>query len=438
MVEHAQSRFDGMLFTATPAQDLDAVTACQHLANQAFALMLRTLTALTNRAGSDEREWVPDEIALALNVSSGTGWSLQHLGVQACELPRLLEAVEANQLSDRHLRAVIRTVCDPELGLTLEHRQAAIAIMLTHYHGQTPHELAKELSKLILQIDLTAAQRRQDHADTARGVRSWARPNGQASVMLTGPTPQISAVLAALTRQDHLTEHEPDDTRSHDNRLFDLAIALLTGGTQATSGWEATIVIPYSTAVGGDLELAEIPGLGPVLPSTARDLLHSCLRHRRLSVDTDGHVLTLTDATPHPTRHNTSPHTVTDTVTDTESGSVSDTVTEAIRQLASRPVTPRDLATHRYTVPGRLRRFLQARDRTCVFPGCTRPASQTDKDHRTPWPLGRTHPDNLQCLCRHHHRAEHAAFDVQLHPNGTHTWTSRRTGHTQDRPPHPW
>ena len=172
MVEAAQSRCEGMLFTATPTQDLDAVITCQHLANQAFALMLRTLTALTNRAGSDEREGVPDEIALALNVSSGTGWFLQHLAVQACELPGLLEAVEANQLSDRHLRAVVRTVCDPELGLTLEHRQATIAIMLSRYHGQTPHELAKDLSKLVLQIDLAAAQRRQDHADTARGVRS--------------------------------------------------------------------------------------------------------------------------------------------------------------------------------------------------------------------------------------------------------------------------
>lgn len=42
MVEQAQSRLDGMLFTATPTQDLGAVITCQHLANQAFALMLRT------------------------------------------------------------------------------------------------------------------------------------------------------------------------------------------------------------------------------------------------------------------------------------------------------------------------------------------------------------------------------------------------------------
>ena len=108
-----------------------------------------------------------------------------------------------------------------------------------------------------------------------------------------------------------------------------------------------------------------------------------------------------------------------------------DVVTETIRWLAQQPVTLRDLSTHRYVVPSRLRRFLEARDRT-------RPAATTDKDHRTPWPQGPTHPDNLQCLCRHHHRAKQATFHVQLRPDGTHTWTTRRTGHTRDRPPHPW
>ena len=126
MVEAAQSRCEGMLFTATPTQDLDAVTACQHLANQAFALMLRTLTALTNRAGSDEREEVPDEIALALNVSSGTGWSLQHLAVQACELPGLVEAVEANQLGDR-VQTVQRAADATYLAVRAESRVIARA-----------------------------------------------------------------------------------------------------------------------------------------------------------------------------------------------------------------------------------------------------------------------------------------------------------------------
>ncbi|MCW2600938.1 MAG: hypothetical protein JWM02_2767, partial [Frankiales bacterium] len=49
----------------------------------------------------------------------------------------------------------------------------------------------------------------------------------------------------------------------------------------------------------------------------------------------------------------------------------------------------------------------------------------TDKDHRLPWPLGPTDPANLQCLCRHHHRAKHTAFTVTLTPDGDYRWTTR-------------
>lgn len=442
LVEQAVSRYDGMLFTATPTQDLDAVIASQHLLNQAFALQLRTLTATSNRAIGDERYWVSDEVGLALGLSAVTGDALLRLATQACELPGLLEAVEANLLTDRHLRAVVRTVCDADLALTLEHRQAVVAIMLTRYTGQTPNELTKLLSKLILQIDLAAAQRRQELADTARGIRAWERVNGQASVMLTGPKPQIGAVLAALARQDSISERQPGDERSHDNRLFDLAVALLTGGAEAQGGWEATIVIPYSTATGGDLELAEIPGLGPVLPSTARDLLDGALRHRRVSVDDSGTVIAVDDAVAQPRSTASKTHaskTTGPTGTDPARWPpVNPAVLAQLQRLASAPVVHHDLSTHRYAVPGRLRRHLEARDRTCVFPGCARPASLTDKDHRIPWPLGATDLPNLQCLCRRHHRAKQAAFTVAQHPDGTHTWTTRRTGHTRDRPPHPW
>ena len=60
-----------------------------------------------------------------------------------------------------------------------------------------------------------------------------------------------------------------------------------------------------------------------------------------------------------------------------------------------------------------------------MFPGCHRPAAQTDKDHRIPWPQGRTDSGNLQCLCRHHHRAKQAVFTVELSPDGDYRWTTR-------------
>jgi hypothetical protein len=45
-------------------------------------------------------------------------------------------------------------------------------------------------------------------------------------------------------------------------------------------------------------------------------------------------------------------------------------------------------------------RFVRSRDLTCRFPGCDEPAERCDLDHTIPYPMGRTHPSNLKCLCR--------------------------------------
>jgi hypothetical protein len=100
-------------------------------------------------------------------------------------------------------------------------------------------------------------------------------------------------------------------------------------------------------------------------------------------------------------------------------------LTSPILDKMAAPPLLRDLTGAGYRFPPRLRRFLEARDRTCVFPGCGKPAMRTDKDHRIPWPQGQTSADNGQCLCRHHHRAKQAVFTVTLDPDGSFRWTSR-------------
>jgi uncharacterized protein (DUF2336 family) len=77
-----------------------------------------------------------------------------------------------------------------------------------------------------------------------------------------------------------------------------------------------------------------------------------------------------------------------------------------------------------------------ARDRTCVFPGCNRAARRCDIDHRTRWSHGgTTKPENLQALCRRHHRAKDlAGWRCALLPDGTIRWTSL-TGRTYLRAP---
>jgi hypothetical protein len=66
-------------------------------------------------------------------------------------------------------------------------------------------------------------------------------------------------------------------------------------------------------------------------------------------------------------------------------------------------------ATGRYRPSEALDRFVRARDRRCMFPGCRARPIRCDLDHVVPWPAGPTSAVNLCCLCRHHHRLSHQA-----------------------------
>jgi hypothetical protein len=77
-----------------------------------------------------------------------------------------------------------------------------------------------------------------------------------------------------------------------------------------------------------------------------------------------------------------------------------------------------------------LRRMVCARDMTCRFPGCDRPAEYCDFDHAIPYADSRlTHPANGRVLCRKHHLlrtfwiGEGGWADEQL-ADGTLIWTS--------------
>jgi hypothetical protein len=114
------------------------------------------------------------------------------------------------------------------------------------------------------------------------------------------------------------------------------------------------------------------------------------------------------------------------------------------------------LTAHGYEIPDRFREQVQLRDRTCVFPRCTRPARGCDVDHVIPYDHdadaegrpqpGPTRTDNLACLCRFHHRLKtHSAWRYAMVENGVFEWTSphghryRRdhTGTTDLDPPDP-
>ena len=91
------------------------------------------------------------------------------------------------------------------------------------------------------------------------------------------------------------------------------------------------------------------------------------------------------------------------------------TAGSVVGEAGDRPGRPR---------PGRVRwcrtgtpRLVALRDKTCVFPWCSRPARRCDKDHSVPHSSGGpTCPCNLAPLCRRHHR-------IKTHG----AWTYRRS-----------
>ena len=87
--------------------------------------------------------------------------------------------------------------------------------------------------------------------------------------------------------------------------------------------------------------------------------------------------------------------------------------------------------THARQAPGYrpsnlIRDLVRARQRTCCFPGCRRPARACDLDHTIPWDQdGRTCECNLAPLCRRHHRAKQAPGWHLAQPEpGLLTWTA--------------
>lgn len=409
LVDRSLARTDAMLFTATPTEELDEIGRWQQLKDQAFVGQMRAIVASVNRAAGHEREFAADEVGLAVGATTTTGGRLVQQALSLAALPGLLEAVAAGTLTERHALAVLGELDAVELAL--EQRQAVVLVVLARFDGHAPGDLRRLVRRLVVQVDRAAAAARAARASRGRRVWFTGDVDGQAVVTARGPAAAIAAIRASLEATLPV-DPAPGDERARGEREFDLLVDLLTGGAEAGS-WSATVVVPFTVGAGGDLELAEIPGLGAVLPSTARDLLDRCDSVSQVAVDPRGRVIGVGEPM------------CTSRAASTPARTAEPVLADAVlRRLTAPPATDLPAGTA-YRFPPRLRRFLEARDQTCVFPGCNRPASAADKDHRLPWPAGPTSADNGQCLCRHHHRAKQAVFTVVLDDNGDVVWISR-------------
>jgi len=168
------------------------------------------------------------------------------------------------------------------------------------------------------------------------------------------------------------------ETRSRSQRnadaLVDIAaMQLRCGDHRDVHGQRPhlTLTVSAETLRAGavDAEPAELSGVGPIHPETAR----------RIACDA---VRTL--------------------VTVVAPADASASTTGSTRAM------PLSVGRATRTIPAHIRTALRLRDQGCRFPGCDRPPAWTDGHHIIHWPDGGpTELDNLVSLCRPHHRAVH-------------------------------
>jgi hypothetical protein len=410
--------------SAVPLRLREDFEAAFHAQQQATLATWRMVRAAWDAAATRDKDFVDDELALIMNVHPATAEVLLADVMLAAPFPALLTEWEAGHLTDRHVKAACKELYDR---LTETHQRTAVLDrVLQRCHDRAaqghswpkPGELGRMIAAAALLLDLDAAHRQEREAADRRGVDTTPLPHGQAQLVVEGPQEQVLEMATAIRARAEEMGREPGDERTLAQREFDAAHELITSGAagEGTVTRETQVVVPVATATGEADQLGELPGLGPVHPQTCRDLLSRSDTLRRICVDaTTGRVLAVDD----PVRVGRDPAAIAGT----------------LAAMQTDPVVTRDLSTPAYRPTRRALAFVRTRDRTCRFPGCTRPARRSDVDHEQPWPLGPTDPANLHCLCRHHHRAKQSGlFSVRTEPDGTTVWTLRG-GREFRRPP---
>ena len=427
----------------TPEQAMDEALDAVHTGMRAdarsWAAQVRATARLVDAArscGGADRAFVELEIAGSWSVGQATAARLmveaEHL--TTC-LPATLTGLEAGDVLVHQARVLLQVTraCTPAIA-----RQVEAEVLAAGGADLCPADLRALASRVLLRIesDADAALAEQRRQAAAAQRRTWAKTDsdgmGVAGAVLTAEQLGTwSAGMDALEAQERTRDREAGIDRTADQRRADLFAALPALVLAARSGDPSAAVssalvrpqvvlhvhVPMATVLGLSSEPGHLEGYGPVAAEHVRHLRP--VAYRRVLVDADsGRPISLDDHfTPLP---------------DGEDGSWL-----ALRRQLRDSLVPSvvvDRAEQRHDPSARLARLVDVRDRRCSGPGCGQ--TRTHRDHADPWPAGPTAAWNLQRLSARCHRAKHAGWTQQRHPDGSVTWRSP-LGRTYHRPsPH--
>ena len=306
-----------------------------------------------------ENEWEHMTSVIAVDGRKSERTTAEQLNTarqRMIDLPATMDAWQQGTIHEGHVRAIERAANT----ITEEHRHEFEQQVLPKAAERTPQQLAPVARRIARQYESVGLHKNHAEAFKERGV--WVTPEEHGMAVFSFST---SAVLAdgIFDRLRRAYKNKPDDDpRGMHQFMSDTAAAVLLSGT-CDGGWldniraEVVVSMPATMITGESVGSAELAAGQLVDDDTA---------------------LLLAGATSSWTR------------------------------LFTHPVTGVAVTADIYQPSASLRRLIVHRDRTCRFPGCARIAKHADVDHTTAWEHGgKTTPDNLACLCRHHHTLKH-------------------------------
>lgn len=384
----------------------DAARESREAAARHRALAALWTEPVEDSDAEDPADLVELQVACALRTTRGRARGLVEDAHRAVEMmPRTFALLEAGAMPAEWFARLLRTSqgLGPEASGRLDERVASWDM------GITAERFRRELSRA---VSWFRAEQEEPSLtpEEQRRVETFARPDGTASLIVTGPVPEILSLSRRLddaaralrtAQRTALAEGLPvpfdDGSVAESGRAMlpkDLRYAILTRSVLETGGVEVpaeryrlNVIVPVLTLLGHSDAPGTIEGIAPIPAVMARGL----------AAGIDGWERVLTDPT-----------------------------TGAFLPLP----------TQRYRPTPAMREHLRLRGAQCTVPGCVRAvtwASETDHieefDHRFPAEGGRTEIENLHHLCPAHHAMKTAGrIDPVRRPGGIEVVESEASG----------
>ena len=337
-------------------------------------------------------EWdcAVEEVACALKLANSTASQrLDTARLLTARHPATLGLLADGEISYQQARIVAEQCAVLAVDVAGEVERALVERMPQQAAGQTRAAVRRQVHL----VDPEGAGARHQERVRERKLLSYPQEDGMALFGAVLPA-QRAAVMQQVV--EAYAVGYGDDGRTLDQKradaLYDLVVEPRTGALESGDrvGAVVHVTVPLDVLMGVDDGPGELKGYGPVTAGQVREIAFAGgTVWRRLLVQPGSGLLVKVDPTTYKPTADTARHVV-------------------------------------------------ARDQYCAFPSCRMPASRCDLDHvrafdhARPERGGPTTPENLQPLCRRHHRLKthHPGWRVARDAHtGAAVWTAP-TGHT--------